>query len=178
MTSSISHAIARVVGRCDVLGQVCIKCCSGNFVDITHPRIGGVLGRLPLVWCVPTRVSSRVLVLTSNAVQVGGRRQLEGGAASSPTGCSRSFLAAAVCTPGRDTTESIAGSDHVNRQWQTKELCPQAQKARTNDRHACRSSSVFPGGWGGRASSSWSSAVMGTGYISRLREETAGFACH
>lgn len=25
-----------MVGRCDVLGQVCIKCRSGNFVDIKH----------------------------------------------------------------------------------------------------------------------------------------------
>ena len=36
MTSSILHVGARVVGKCDVLGQVCIKYCSGNFVDIKH----------------------------------------------------------------------------------------------------------------------------------------------
>ena len=38
----------------------------------------------------------------------------------------------------------------------------------------CRSSSVFPGAWEGRASSSWFSAVMGTGYISTVWEEDDG----
>jgi len=47
--------------------------------------------------------------------------------------------------PGRDTTESIAGSDHVNRQWQTKEPCFQAQKARTNDQLYLSIFFCFPG---------------------------------